>query len=62
MVLIGGVTASLPLGAHADLEWHELGDQSHLFPLMFLSGPDGDITALTVPFEPAAGPWTAVAR
>ena len=35
-----------------DLEWHELGDQSHLFPLMFLSDPDGDITALTVPLEP----------
>ena len=34
-----------------DLEWHELGDQSHLFPLMFLSDPDGDLTALTVPFE-----------
>jgi Domain of unknown function (DUF3471) len=39
-----------------DLEWHELGDQSHLFPLMFLSGPDGDITALTVPFEPSVEP------
>jgi CubicO group peptidase (beta-lactamase class C family) len=39
-----------------DLEWHELGDQSHIFPLMFLSDPDGDITALTVPFEPSAGP------
>jgi CubicO group peptidase (beta-lactamase class C family) len=39
-----------------DLEWHELGDQSHLFPLMFLSDPDGDITALTVPFEPLIGP------
>jgi CubicO group peptidase (beta-lactamase class C family) len=39
-----------------DLEWHELGDQSHLFPLMFLSDPDGDITALTVPFEPSVGP------
>jgi len=39
-----------------DLEWHELGDQSHLFPLMFLSDPDGDITALTVPFEPLAEP------
>jgi CubicO group peptidase (beta-lactamase class C family) len=39
-----------------DLEWHELGDQSHLFPLMFLSDPDGDITALTVPFEPLVGP------
>ena len=39
-----------------DLEWHELGDQSHLFPLMFLSDPDGDITALTVPFEPLVEP------
>ena len=39
-----------------DLQWHELGDQSHLFPLMFLSDPDGDITALTVPFEPSVGP------
>ncbi|HLM89457.1 MAG TPA: serine hydrolase [Streptosporangiaceae bacterium] len=39
-----------------DLEWHELGDQSHLFPLMFVSDPDGDITALTVPFEPSAEP------
>jgi len=35
-----------------DLEWHELGDQSHVFPLMFLSDPDGNITALTVQFEP----------
>lgn len=39
-----------------DLEWHELGDQSHVFPLMFLSDPDGDITALTVPFEPSVEP------
>jgi CubicO group peptidase (beta-lactamase class C family) len=39
-----------------DLEWHELGDQPHLFPLMFLSDPDGDIMALTVPFEPSLGP------
>ncbi len=39
-----------------DLEWHELGDESHIFPLMFLSDPDGDITALTVPFEPSLGP------
>jgi CubicO group peptidase (beta-lactamase class C family) len=39
-----------------DLEWHELGDQSHVFPLMFLSSPDGDITALTVPFEPSVKP------
>jgi CubicO group peptidase (beta-lactamase class C family) len=39
-----------------DLEWHELADQSHLFPLMFLSDPDGDITALAVPFEPSVEP------
>jgi hypothetical protein len=39
-----------------DLEWHELGDQSHVFPLMFLSDPDGDIVALTVPFEAAVDP------
>jgi CubicO group peptidase (beta-lactamase class C family) len=39
-----------------DLEWHELGDESHLFPLMFLSDPDGDLTALTVPFEPLIEP------
>ena len=39
-----------------DLEWHELGDQSHLFPLMFLSDPDGDITALAVPFESLVEP------
>jgi CubicO group peptidase (beta-lactamase class C family) len=39
-----------------DLEWHELGDQSHLFPLMFLSDPDGDITGLTVPFESLVEP------
>jgi CubicO group peptidase (beta-lactamase class C family) len=39
-----------------DLEWHELGGQLPIFPLMFLSDPDGDITALTVPFEPSTGP------
>ncbi len=39
-----------------DLEWHELGDESHLFPLMFLSDPDGHITALTVPLEPSIEP------
>ena len=39
-----------------DLEWHELGDQSHIFPLMFLSDADGDITGLTVPFEPSVDP------
>jgi CubicO group peptidase (beta-lactamase class C family) len=35
-----------------DLEWHELGDL-RVFPLMFGSDPDGDITDLTVPFEPS---------
>jgi CubicO group peptidase (beta-lactamase class C family) len=39
-----------------DLEWHELADESFIFPLMFLSDPDGDITALTIPFEPSVGP------
>ena len=39
-----------------DLEWHELGDQSHVFPLMFASDADGNITALTVPFEPSVEP------
>jgi hypothetical protein len=35
-----------------DLEWHELGGQLPAYPLMFASDPDGDITGLTVPFEP----------
>ncbi len=39
-----------------DLEWHELSAQSHVFPLMFLSDPDGDVTALTIPFEPSVEP------
>ncbi len=39
-----------------DLQWHELGGQLPDFPLMFGSDPDGDITALTVPFEPSVGP------
>lgn len=39
-----------------DLEWHELSDQAYLFPLMFGSDPDGDITALTVPFELSVEP------
>jgi CubicO group peptidase (beta-lactamase class C family) len=39
-----------------DLEWHELGEQSHIFPLMFLSDADGDVTALTVPLEPTVEP------
>jgi CubicO group peptidase (beta-lactamase class C family) len=39
-----------------DLDWHELTDQPRVFPLMFCSDPDGDITALTVPFEPSVEP------
>jgi CubicO group peptidase (beta-lactamase class C family) len=39
-----------------DLEWHELGGQFPVFPLMFLATPDGDITALTVPLEPSVEP------
>jgi CubicO group peptidase (beta-lactamase class C family) len=39
-----------------DLEWHELTDQPLVFPLTFLSDPDGDISALTVPFEPSVEP------
>jgi CubicO group peptidase (beta-lactamase class C family) len=39
-----------------DLEWHELGNESHIFPLMFVSDPDGYITALTVPFELSVEP------
>lgn len=57
------ITALAPAGAvnscAADLtRWllAQLGDQSHLFPLMFLSDPDGDITALTVPFESLVEP------
>ncbi|MGA3155908.1 MAG: DUF3471 domain-containing protein [Streptosporangiaceae bacterium] len=42
-----------------DLEWHELGDQSHLFPLMFLADPDGDITART---SSSAGPTSCTLR
>jgi CubicO group peptidase (beta-lactamase class C family) len=39
-----------------DLEWHELGDQGHIFPLMFFSDADGDVTSLTVPFETSIEP------
>jgi Domain of unknown function (DUF3471) len=38
-----------------DLEWHELGNESHIFPLMFVSDPTA-ITALTVPFEISVEP------
>jgi CubicO group peptidase (beta-lactamase class C family) len=39
-----------------DLEWHEMGDQPMVFPLTFLSDPDGDVNALTVQFEPLVEP------
>jgi CubicO group peptidase (beta-lactamase class C family) len=39
-----------------DLEWRELTDQPIVFPLTFLSGPDGDVNALTVQFEPLVEP------
>ena len=39
-----------------DLEWHEAGDQPMVFPLTFLSAPDGDVNALTVQFEPLVEP------
>ena len=34
-----------------DLEWHELAEQQVHFDLTFLTGPDGDVVGLTVPFE-----------
>jgi hypothetical protein len=39
-----------------DLEWPEMTDQPIIFPLTFLSDPDGDISALTVQFEPLVEP------
>jgi CubicO group peptidase (beta-lactamase class C family) len=39
-----------------DLTWHELTDEPVVFPLTFLSDPDGDISALTVQFEPLVDP------
>jgi hypothetical protein len=35
-----------------DLEWGELGDQPMVSPLMFLTASDGNVSALTVQFEP----------
>jgi uncharacterized protein DUF3471/beta-lactamase family protein len=34
-----------------DLDWHELAEQNVHFDLTFLTGPDGDVVGLTVPFE-----------
>jgi hypothetical protein len=39
-----------------DLTWHEMGDQPMVFPLTFLAGPDGDVNALSVQFEPLVEP------
>jgi CubicO group peptidase (beta-lactamase class C family) len=39
-----------------DLTWHEVSDQPLVFPLTFLSDPDGDVNALTVQFEPLVDP------
>ena len=39
-----------------DLTWHEISDQPVVFPLTFLSDPDGDVNALTVQFEPLVEP------
>lgn len=36
-----------------DLEWRELGEDVTVFPLSFETSPEGDVTALTVPFEPS---------
>jgi CubicO group peptidase (beta-lactamase class C family) len=39
-----------------DLTWREVGDQPAVFPVTFLAGPDGDVNALTVQFEPLVEP------
>lgn len=39
-----------------DLEWRELVEQDIRFVLTFLTGPDGDVVALTVPFEDTVDP------
>ena len=39
-----------------DLQWHELYEQPVVFPLTFLSDPDGHVNALTVQFEPLVAP------
>jgi CubicO group peptidase (beta-lactamase class C family) len=38
------------------LNWDELGDEATVFPLTFVAGPDGDVNALTVQFEPLVEP------
>jgi CubicO group peptidase (beta-lactamase class C family) len=39
-----------------DLAWHEMGDEPGIYPLTFLSDPDGDVNALTVQFEALVEP------
>ncbi|MFY9587007.1 MAG: serine hydrolase, partial [Actinomycetota bacterium] len=39
-----------------DLAWLELAEQDIRFALSFLTGPDGDVVALTVPFEESVDP------
>jgi CubicO group peptidase (beta-lactamase class C family) len=39
-----------------DLNWDEMADEPVVFPLTFLAGPDGDVNALTVQFEPLVDP------
>jgi CubicO group peptidase (beta-lactamase class C family) len=39
-----------------DLGWREMGNEPAIFALTFLSGPDGDVNALTVQFEPLVEP------
>jgi CubicO group peptidase (beta-lactamase class C family) len=41
-----------------DLEWHELGNEPHSFPLTFLTDADGEVSGLSLPLEPSAGPIT----
>lgn len=39
-----------------DLEWRELTDDVTIFPLIFQTAPEGDVIALTIPFEPLLDP------
>jgi CubicO group peptidase (beta-lactamase class C family) len=39
-----------------DLEWHELVNQEIVFPLTFLTAPDGSVNALEIPFEEEVAP------
>ncbi len=39
-----------------DLEWREQSEEFHIFPLTFLTAPEGDVMALTVPFESTLDP------